>query len=643
MFASKPAVEPVLARSPSFRGGLASLSITLCLLAVPVLASEQDDQELAALLATLDAETAVATRTRMNRDFVPGMVSVFEGAHLRALGVRTLGEAMAHVPGVQAAYDARGNPTVTARGIQIPFNAGSIQIMVDGYPLAREDIGVNGALLALPMEHVERIEFVRGPGSVLYGDFAFQGLLNVLTRSTGREFTVSIGSGERQAHGLLSGELGDWQWSASMAALSSDNVILPRPREASERRHSGVIRLEGGGTLLQVMAHERDIGRVTGGPPDPGYRDAAWSFVGEQRWSLGPDLGLRLHGQWLDNAVDSGEQLFSVGFLGRQARFGGELEFGGLSRHGWLLGVEQTIGRIDRARLLSTFTFGQSGLPELVDIRDQRRRVSSVYLQDAIELSPQLRLTLGLRYDDNRDVDTRLTPRASLVWQPVEGHILKAQYAEGHRSPTFFELYANGNLNSGINFEVNATTELSYIWRRPHTTVRLTGYRTRLRDIIFPDLSRGSFGNIAKADAHGAELEWTALFRPTLRADLNLAWSQASDNRNLPLLQEGRIGANPAWIGQFGLHWQPAEGVDVGSSLVHVGQRPAASLGDGAYQRLDVNLRLRGIVHPQVDLEAGVDNLFNSRTVQLVTIPVGTGTFLYQDRVIWGALRWRWP
>ncbi|MCU0755371.1 MAG: hypothetical protein MUE46_09645 [Xanthomonadales bacterium] len=89
-------------------------------------------------------------------------------------------------------------------------------------------------------------------------------------------------------HSLLSGDLGDWQWSASLAALRGDDAILPRPRKAREDRHSGILRLEGNGALVQLMAHERDIGQATGGPPDTGYLDAAWSLAGEKRWTLGP-------------------------------------------------------------------------------------------------------------------------------------------------------------------------------------------------------------------------------------------------------------------------------------------------------------------------------------------------------------------
>ena len=137
-------------------------SVLGCLLLAlaPVLkAQTEEDAAYAELMATLEQETAIATRTRMNRDFVPGMVSVLEGDALVATGVRTVWEALAQVPGVQIELDGRGNPTLTARGIQFPFNSGSIQILLNGFPIGREDIGSNGAALFLPVAHVERIEF----------------------------------------------------------------------------------------------------------------------------------------------------------------------------------------------------------------------------------------------------------------------------------------------------------------------------------------------------------------------------------------------------------------------------------------------------------------------------------------------------
>ena len=57
-----------------------------------------EEKELAELLSIVKQETDVATKTRMNSDYVPGIVSVLEGDDLEALGIATAGEALGLVP-----------------------------------------------------------------------------------------------------------------------------------------------------------------------------------------------------------------------------------------------------------------------------------------------------------------------------------------------------------------------------------------------------------------------------------------------------------------------------------------------------------------------------------------------------------------
>jgi iron complex outermembrane receptor protein len=126
-----------------------------------------DAAELEQLLQILAEETEVATRTRMNGDFVPGIVSVLTGEEMEALGFETVWEALSLVPGIQVARDILGTPTRVMGGLQFPFNSGNVKILLDGMPLSREDAGVNGIVLDTPVALVERIEVIRGPGSVV--------------------------------------------------------------------------------------------------------------------------------------------------------------------------------------------------------------------------------------------------------------------------------------------------------------------------------------------------------------------------------------------------------------------------------------------------------------------------------------------
>ena len=71
--------------------------------------SAMDDQEeMLALLAVLEEETEVATKTKMNADYVPGIVTVLHGEDLEAMGARTVWEALAFVPGVEINQGATG-------------------------------------------------------------------------------------------------------------------------------------------------------------------------------------------------------------------------------------------------------------------------------------------------------------------------------------------------------------------------------------------------------------------------------------------------------------------------------------------------------------------------------------------------------
>lgn len=624
-------------------GRRCALACALLALSPTLAAQAEEDAAYAELMATLEQETAIATRTRMNRDFVPGMVSVLEGEQLLGTGVRTVWEALAQVPGVQIELDGRGNPTLTARGVQFPFNSGSIQILLNGFPIGREDIGSNGAALFLPIAHVERIEFVRGPGSVLYGDYAFQGLLNIVTRQEGRFVEVGVDDhGAREAHWLHAGEAGDWRYSGSFAALSSSDVVLPGTRQASEDRRSGVLQLARGGLRLLAQGEMRDIGRISGNPPDPGFEDASWTVASEYAHDVAEDLELRTHAQYLDNRYYTGELRTQQGtvdlvFEGTELRGGGELAWSGWTGQQWLAGLAYMHGDID----LATFRgAGPPGLPPiLLRVTDERREVLSAYLQDQIALHETLQLTLGARWDDNQDVGTRITPRASLVWQPAEGHVLKAQYAQGHRAPTFFELYTIPGTD--LDFEVNATTEISYIFRRPGRTLRATLYQSRLSDMIFLDPRIRGFGNVASARADGVELEWSEQFGERLRLDATLGHVDAEDNRNAQLRTEA-IGATPDLTGNLALAWRMLERTTLGLAWNHIGARDAAAPGSGEYDRVDLNVAVNGWLHPDLDLRLGVDNVLNERTTHLITGPTGVTNLDYQDRIAWAQLRWRY-
>jgi len=122
---------------------------------------------------------------------------------------------------------------------------------------------------------------------------------------------------------------------------------------------------------------------------------------------------------------------------------------------------------------------------------DCTRKIVSFYLQDMFSVTGHLTVTGGLRYDhyeDNEGSIDSLTPRVSGVWQITDSHILKAQYSEALRPPSFSELYSGNNTvfkgNTELEPERIRSGEFGYIYRHQKTTGRITLFYSELEDNI---------------------------------------------------------------------------------------------------------------------------------------------------------------
>jgi iron complex outermembrane receptor protein len=619
---------------------LAWMTCVLCAAAAaPALRAAEEEE--AELLAVLQQETDIATKTRMNSDFVPGIVTILEGDRLRALGARTVWDAMAYVPGVQPWRDGGGTPSVIVRGVPFPFNSGSIQILLNGSPIGREAAGLNSSVLFVPMTQVERIEFIRGPGSILYGDYAFMGLVNIVTRKQGEQLDAEIDShGARSADLLVSGGAQEsWHGSLNLAALYSDDAVLPVDSSADETRFSGVANISNGGFSFQAQVANRQL--YAGSVPEglaPSRDERNWS--GEVRYTteIARDVAIDAHAQYLYNDLAVG----FAAFKGDEIQGGADLHWTGWARQNWIFGVEYSDASIDSAEFHAPPPPNGGPPPPPLEIDNKHRNVGSVYAQDQIELLSTLSATLGARYDDNSEIGTRVTPRAALAWKPAEHHILKAQYSEGFRAPTFFELYSPGPGINPLDFEVNRTEEINYVYERPQLTLRATAYHMRIENMVFLDPAHGRFGNTAHAKADGAEFEWQQQVGASVRLDANLAYVSAHDNRDVPLLADQPIAEVPHWLGNVGLLWNPDRDWTVGVHWNHVGARSGAAPDSGKYNLVDLSLTRRALFNNALDLALGISNVFDERVIELGPTPFGDQQIPYEDRITWGRLSWRW-
>lgn len=154
---------------------LAALPLALAA-AFPVFAQSQTT-------ATL-AETVVsATRFPEAAASLPLSVSVVTAEEIERSGVNTVNEAVMKLLGVPGRLDTSGgnNYVLDLRGFGETTNSNQV-VIVDGLRLNEADMSATG-LAQIPIDAVERIEVLRGTGSVLYGEGATGGVIVVTTKA----------------------------------------------------------------------------------------------------------------------------------------------------------------------------------------------------------------------------------------------------------------------------------------------------------------------------------------------------------------------------------------------------------------------------------------------------------------------------
>ncbi|MEW6776394.1 MAG: TonB-dependent receptor plug domain-containing protein [Bdellovibrionota bacterium] len=173
----------------------------------------------------LNTEVAVASFRKVKAREAPGVVTVVTREQLQASGARDLLDALQLIPGFFIGSDVSGVAGPGFRGIW--GYEGKILLLWDGHEINELSYGTLQLGGHFPVDLIERIEVIRGPGSAIYGGMAEIAVINVVTRSAGdfEGVSVSIGAGAtediftRRAASLSFGSLlsGDWRLGGALS------------------------------------------------------------------------------------------------------------------------------------------------------------------------------------------------------------------------------------------------------------------------------------------------------------------------------------------------------------------------------------------------------------------------------------------
>jgi outer membrane cobalamin receptor len=142
----------------------------------------------------------------------PGIVTLITSDDIKNLGARDLIDVLRVVPGFDFGMDVEGVVGIGVRGNWA--HEGKILLLIDGQEMNENLYSSIQLGNHYPVDNIERIEIIRGPGSAMYGDFAEYAVINIITKNAnelkGASFATLYGqSGKTIGHRNVALSFGD--------------------------------------------------------------------------------------------------------------------------------------------------------------------------------------------------------------------------------------------------------------------------------------------------------------------------------------------------------------------------------------------------------------------------------------------------
>jgi len=166
-------------------------SLSLLFLCLPVLAQKAEQGAgSSADLTTMNIEDLMnvkvtsVSKTEEKLSRTASAVFVITQADIARSGATNIPDLLRMVPGLDVAQIDANTWAISTRGLNDEFS-NELLVLLDGRNVYTPTFGgVLWGLLDLPLENIERIEVIRGPGGSIWGANAVNGVINILTKKT---------------------------------------------------------------------------------------------------------------------------------------------------------------------------------------------------------------------------------------------------------------------------------------------------------------------------------------------------------------------------------------------------------------------------------------------------------------------------
>jgi iron complex outermembrane recepter protein len=554
-------------------------------------------------------------------------VDVVSGDDMRRAGALNLPDALRLATGVHVGQPSARSWAVSIRGMNV-LAANKISVMMDGRSLFTPFFsGVQWDVQDTLLEDVERIEVVRGPVGAVWGAFAVNGFIQILTKPAWdtQGLLLSAGAGNEDPGAFAArygGRLGaetfyraygkyyqtDWTYLATGEhAQPATDFFQGGFRLDSRRWADATLTLQGDYYTNQGLPLDRLQVEVSGA-----------NLLGRWQRALSEGSDLQVAANF-----DRTYRLLPMSFEERRRTGSASIKYRRpAGRHSLLVGGDG---------MLSADVIGNTGFAVLVPT-ERTVHTAAAYAQDTVQLTPSLALVLGIQGEQSTFAGFEVQPTGRLAWTPSPRTTAWAAASRAVRTPvridedlvlrfggiTFFEANDAFETETALALEVGVRHRPLSELTLDASVFRYDYDHLRSTEPGVPGRVPATFANGLSADSYGGEV--AVMYQPVPRLFLKgsyryLSLDFARDAASRDTTGGSAEGNDPKHVAILGARVDLPAGWEMDAFLRLASALPRPALP--GYRTLDLRLGWRPARAWEVSLAGR--NLLDSQHPEFVT------------------------
>lgn len=434
---------------------------------------------------------------------------------------KDLNDVMRRLPGVDISQSGGmgKSSSLYVRGTE----SRHVLVLIDGVPMARAGISNAIDIGQIPVSLVQRIEYIRGPRSAVYGSGAIGGVVNIITMSNDEKSQINAGMGSdgyQTYDGIMNKRFGDTIVTAAGAYETTRgfNIQPDSPYSGDSDRDGYRNKLFWGGVQHKFNDNVSGFFRGYGYTANSDYDQGSYGYVGgndeAQNYTQSWDAGLQYSsGIYSSQLIANYQHIKDYNYSNDLGRYAGDASLDNMEQRyiQWGNSVEVGHGAVSggadwkQEKLTSSST---------TKADTYKRDTTGLYLTGQQQID-SVTLEASGREDHDEQFGWHGTWQTAAGWEFVDGYRATLSYGTGFLAPSLGQQYGATRFASsygpGIAANPNLKPEESRQWEAGIDGLtgpldwRLSAYHYKVQNLI--DYKDNQYVNMKSATIKG--LEWT--------------------------------------------------------------------------------------------------------------------------------------